>query len=560
MNGNFINGTRRKVGLRASLAVLLTFAVITPAHGADTPIATALISPAGIPDIPALPFTGTKSAAFTTPQTMVNMTVTPAQGIVGDSIEIVGKTLTPNSTYTLTWSTSDASWVAEIQPNTVNYMGTSYANYYVDMATVTTDASGAFSYKTKIPSDWGGVHDIYLVRDGVGAGHGGIQVARGFTMTPKSGPVGTPITVTYTGLGPKLYAAGSALIYDNHFAGEMMARWTRGTAKAVILASGVVGKHYVQANEAISFSYLNVMQSPVPYANSGFGTFTITKDKGPFTPYIQWPAKVTPTITQHTTFSLAGLDPATKAVASLSAESGPVGSKTTLTVAGLSTTGSHQIVWATVVGNRVNCTGTCWVYNAIPLGTVDVASTTISKEVTIPDHLGGWHMIQLKQGDVVEAQIAFYVKESIMAFLDKSGKTISLGLAKADLSGSAAAFALGGAGAPTNTFKEGEEFTISLKGVGWTQFDNTLAVTYDNSYIGYGCGFNSNGYLVVHLKAVGGIGTHIIDLRPLLYTQQPSFANTPYGMAPVLTFDRDFPGLAVGYQIPAFHFAINIKK
>jgi hypothetical protein len=560
MNGNVIHGTRGKVVLRASLVVLLTIAVVTPAHGADAPIATTLIAPSGIPDIPALPFTGTKSAAFTTPQTMVNMTVTPAQGIVGDPIEIAGKTLTPNSTYTLNWSTSDASWVAEIQPNTVNYMGTSYANYYVDMATVTTDATGAFSYKTKIPSDWGGVHDIYLVRDGVGAGHGGIQVARGFTMTPKSGPVGTPITVTYTGLGPKLYAAGSALIYDNHFAGEMMARWTRGIAKAVILASGAVGKHYVQANEAISFSYLNVMQSPVPYANSGFGTFTITKDKGAFTPYIQWPAKVTPTITQHTTFSLAGLDPTTKAVASLSADSGPVGSKTILTVAGLSTTGSHQIVWATVVGNRVNCTGTCWVYNAIPLGTVDVASTTISKEVTIPDHLGGWHMIQLKQGDVVEAQIAFYVKESIMAFLDKSGKTISLGLAKADLSGTAAAFALGGAGAPTNTFKEGEEFTISLKGVGWTQFDNTLAVTYDNSYIGYGCGFNSNGYLVVHLKAVGGIGTHIIDLRPLLYTQQPSFANTPYGMAPVLTFDRDFPGLAVGYQIPAFHFAINIKK
>ena len=560
MNSNVMYGTRGKVVLRASLVVLLTIAVVTPAHGADAPIATTLIAPSGIPDIPALPFTGTKSVTFTTPQTMVNMTVTPAQGIVGDPIEIAGKTLTPNSTYTLNWSTSDASWVAEIQPNTVNYMGTSYANYYVDMATVTTDATGAFSYKTKIPSDWGGVHDIYLVRDGVGAGHGGIQVARGFTMTPKSGPVGTPITVTYTGLGPKLYAAGSALIYDNHFAGEMMARWTRGIAKAVILASGAVGKHYVQANEAISFSYLNVMQSPVPYANSGFGTFTITKDKGAFTPYIQWPAKVTPTITQHTTFSLAGLDPTTKAVASLSADSGPVGSKTILTVAGLSTTGSHQIVWATVVGNRVNCTGTCWVYNAIPLGTVDVASTTISKEVTIPDHLGGWHMIQLKQGDVVEAQIAFYVKESIMAFLDKSGKTISLGLAKADLSGTAAAFALGGAGAPTNTFKEGEEFTISLKGVGWTQFDNTLAVTYDNSYIGYGCGFNSNGYLVVHLKAVGGIGTHIIDLRPLLYTQQPSFANTPYGMAPILTFDRDFPGLAVGYQIPAFHFAINIKK
>ncbi len=560
MKKKMLRRPNRLLVLRIAVASILPIAMVTPAMGADAPIPTTLVAPAGIPDIPAIPFTGVKAATFTTPASMATLSVTPAQAIVGDPIVVAGKGLTPSTTLTLTWSTSDASWVAEIQPNTVNYMGTSTSNYYVNMATVTTDATGAFTLKSKVPSDWGGVHDIYAVQDGVGVGHGGLQVARGFTMSPKSGPVGTPVTVTYTGLGPKLYAAGSALLWDNHFAGEMMARWTRGTAKAVVIASGKVGKHYVQANEAISFSYLNVMQSPVPYANSGFGVFTITKDNGAFKPYIQWPAKVTPTVVQRTTYSTAGLDPATKATASLSAESGPVGSKTTITVSGLSTTGSHQIVWATVVGNRVNCTGTCWVYNSIPLATVDVASNTISKEVTIPDHLGGWHVIQVKQGDAIEAQATFYVKESIMPFYDKAGKVIGMGLATADVSGSAEAFAKGGAGTPTNTFKEGDEFTISLKGVGWTQFDNTLAVTYDNSYIGYGCGFNSNGYLVVHLKAVGGIGTHVIDLRPLLYTQQPSFASTPYGMAPVLTFDRDFPGLAIGYQIPAFHFAINIVK
>ena len=552
---------RHLVVLSAAVVFTMAVAMVNPASGADAAVGTTLIAPAGIPNIPAVPFTGTKSAVFTSPQSMVNLTVVPAQGIVGDPIVISGKAMAPNATFTLTWSTSDASWVAGIEPNTANYMGTSYSNYNVDMATVTTDATGAFTFSTKIPSDWGGVHDIYAVANGVGAGHGGLQVARGFSMKPTSGPVGTPITVTYTGLGPKLYAAGAALIYDNHFAGEMMARWTRGTATAVIMASGNVGKHYVQANEAISFSYLNVMQSPVPYANSGSGIFTITKDNGAFKPYIQWPAKVTPSVSNRTTLSSIGLDPATKAVASLSVESGPVGSKTTLNVNGLTTNGSHQIVWATVVGNRVNCTtGTCWVYNSLPLATVNVESSSISKEVTIPDHLGGWHVIQLKQGDMIEAQTAFYVKESIMPFLDKNGKTIGMGLATADLSGSVEAFAKGGAGTPTNTFKEGDEFTISIKGVGWTQFDNTLAVTYDNSYIGYGCGFNSNGYLVVHLKALGGVGTHVIDLRPLLYTQQPSFGNTPYGMAPVLTFDRDFAGLAMGYQIPAFHFAINIKK
>ena len=117
-----------------------------------------------------------------------------------------------------------------------------------------------------------------------------------------------------------------------------------------------------------------------------------------------------------------------------------------------------------------------------------------------------------------------------------------------------------GSGVPRSTFKAGEEFTIAMKGVGWTQLDNTLAVTYDNSYIGYGCGFNSNGYMVVHLVATGKPGTHLIDLNPVLYTNQPSFANTPYGMLPFLSNMNDIPGLALGYQPPKVHFAITITK
>ena len=105
-----------------------------------------------------------------------------------------------------------------------------------------------------------------------------------------------------------------------------------------------------------------------------------------------------------------------------------------------------------------------------------------------------------------------------------------------------------------------QEFTISIDGVGWTQLDNTLGVDYDNSYMGYGCGFNSNGYMVVHLRATGGPGIHIIDLNPILYSLSPSFANTPYGMVPVLSSARDYPGLALGYQVPSIHFAIRVIK
>ena len=542
--------------------VLLTTVITAPARAADTnPVVPInLVAPSGLPDIPALPFTGVKSAVFQTPSTMLTLGISPSQGFVGTPITISGKGLPANASLPLTWSTLDGTWVTDIQPNSVNYLGTKYTKYNVDIVTVTTDANGAFSYKTKAPVDFGGIHDIYALKDGVAVAHGGFQMGRTFTMSPKSGPVGTPITITYTGMGASLYTAGADVHWDQSYAGELQALWTRGYGKVVIRASGAVGNHFVQVQNALTYAYLNVLQSPIPFTNKGIGVFKVTADNGAPKPYITWPAQVESTIALRTTLSSAGLDPNTKAVATLSKSSGAILTKSTFKATGLSTTGTHQLVWSTVVGNRVNCTGTCWNFSSIPLGTVNVTGSSVSTEFTVPDNLGGWHVVQLKQGDVIEAQAAFYVKHSIMAFYDKAGKVIGMGLAKADNSGSIEAFAKGGAGAPATSFKSGEEFTISIKGVGWTQLDNTMGVTYDNAYVGYGCGFNSNGYMVIHLTAMGAPGTHIIDLHPILYTQQPSFANTPYGMVPILSGDRDFAGLALGYTVPSIHFAITVTK
>lgn len=563
MKKRFLGQSRKSIGLHILAASIISVGMITPAMGAETnPVKPLiLVAPSGLPGIPALPFTAVKSTAFTAPTSMLSLNVTPNQGVLGDDITVSGTGLPANATMKLTWSTADGTWVADVQPNSVNYLGTKYTKYNVDMATVTTDGAGAFSFKTKAPSDFGGVKDIYLVKDGVALARGGYQLLRSLKISPKSGPIGTPITITYTGMGASLYTAGAAVHWDSSYAGEMQALWTRGEGKVVIRAAGPVGDHFVEVKDAITFAYLNILQSPVPYANGGVATFKVTKDNGPPPASMTWPAKVEPTVTQRTLLSSVGLNPDTKAVATATPSSGPVLTKTALNVTGLTSTGVHQIVWATVVGNRVNCTGTCWVYNSIPMGSANVTNGTIKTEVTIPDNLGGWHVIQVKKGEVIEAQVSFYVKQSIVPFLNKAGKVIGMGIAKADKSGSPEAFARGGAATtPSLKFKAGEEITISIKGVGWTQFDNTLAVTYDNSYVGYGCGFNSNGYMVIHIRATGAPGTHIIDLRPLIYTQQPSFADAPYGMVPVLSFDRDFAGLALGYEIPSYHFAITIVK
>ena len=198
MIGEIMN--KKKIAVRAGVVTILAMGLMAPAQAADNPVK--LVAPKEIADVPAIPFTGIKAQSFTTPSTMVNLEVTPSQVVIGNAITITGKGLTGNTPITLTWSTHDATWVADVQPNTVNYMGTSFIKYNVVIATITTDALGGFVYKTKVPSDFGGVHDIYAVNNDVALAHGGVQIARTFKMTPSSGPVGTPITIEYSGKTP----------------------------------------------------------------------------------------------------------------------------------------------------------------------------------------------------------------------------------------------------------------------------------------------------------------------------------------------------------------------
>ena len=548
----------KKLIIRSVAAAAFAAAMITPAVAADVENILTLTAPKDLQGVPALPFTGEK-ITFTTPDLLTgNITTDPIQGPIGQEFTISGKGLPANASVDLTWSTADGAWLADVQPNSINYRGLKFTKYPVKMASVTTDANGAFTFKTKAPEDWGGPHDIYAVVDGAAVAKGGFQTNPKFTMSPSSGPIGTPITIKYTGIGSTLYTGGISVLWDNGYAGEAQAVWTRGTAVFKIRAAGPVGTHYVTAADGIGVQYMNLKQSPVPYSKGGMLAFKVTKDNGLIASSIEYPQVVTPTTQFRTTLSNQGVDPNTSAVAKVDSNSGVVGAKVKLDVTGLSTTGTHQIVWASVVGNRVNCSGTCWVYNAVPMSSATPVSGNISTDVTIPDNLGGWHVIQIKSGDLIEAQVPFYVKPSIFVYKSKSGKALTAGVALADKS--PLPEDRNGSGKPTYTFKAGDEITIAMKGVGWTQLDNTMAVTYDNSYIGYGCGFNSNGYMVIHLPAVGKPGTHIIDLHPLFYTNQPSFASTPYGMLPILSYANDNPAIALGYQLPAVHFSIKIVK
>ncbi len=142
----------------------------------------------------------------------------------------------------------------------------------------TTDAKGAFSVTTKAPQDFGGIHDVYAVVDGKQVAKGGFLVSRVVTMTPTKGPLGTPITITVSGLGSSQYESEAAVLYDNHYTGLISGNTTRGTATVQIRAAGAVGRHTIEVYDASHIlPYLNIEQSPLPWLLPSKFEFTITR-------------------------------------------------------------------------------------------------------------------------------------------------------------------------------------------------------------------------------------------------------------------------------------------
>jgi hypothetical protein len=449
-------------------------------------------------------------------------------GVAGTKFTLSGSGLPANKSVAIEWATAKVTWVLDVRPDSVDYIGQKATTLSTVLASATTDASGSLSVPLTAPHDFGGIHDIYAVVDGVEVAKGGFLVDRTLKITPTHGPIGTPITISVGGLGSTLYGGAAGIFYDNHYTGVATGKWTRGDATVTLRAAGPVGAHTIVVGTGMQFNYLNIEQSPIPWATGGKATFTVTKDAGRPKAHVDWPLPLKPTVDQKTTTAVVDGGPTGTATASLDTTYGAPTSKTTVTAAGLAPNSPVSFQWSTVVGNRVNCTGTCWSFVAQPLGTATTgADGTVHAQVTVPDGLGGWHMIQVVQGGKVAAEAPFNVTRVLIDI--------------------------------PKVVKAGETFEVHLKGVGWTQLDNTLAVDYDNSYVGYGCGFNSNGDVVLKLVATGAPGTHLIDIYPLLYPYQPAYQYPPHGAVPFLAYARDYPGLALGYRLPAFRLAVTVK-
>lgn len=470
-----------------------------------------------------------------TPVPVKLLKVEPVKGYVGDSFAISGEGLPAGKRVEFFWHTADGAYVTKVLTDNVEYHERKYDEKRVRLGDATVDAQGRVSAKFTAPEDFGEVHDIYAVIDGQDAARGGFRILRSATISPTDGPLGTPITVTVKGMSWRGFEQFMALRYDNKYAGEISAVTTRGTASFQIRAVGAPGKHIIQLNNSTAYApgaYLNTQQSPQAYIYSHLDNrqefrfaFNVTKDSGPPPDKLQWPEHLWVAKLKidalRTTMSMTS---ERSALASLTPNSGPIHSPTTLRASGLPANTEIGLYFVTARGNRMTPSG--WNLDSVSLlGATTKADGSLTATIKIPDDLGGWHMVKLASRDRVFAEAPFYIEQSLVKVNPKR-------------------------------LKVGEPFTIQIKGSGWTELDNTVAVTYDNAAMGYACGFNSNGDITINLIATGQPGTHLIDLYPAIYKGKD---RVPWNyQTPFLTSAQDFPALALGYRLPTYRLAIEI--
>jgi len=549
-----------------------------------------------------LMFAGSASAATTSP----SMTVSPNAAIVGAKITVTGTGFPPNTSLTLQWASVNASWVIQAIP-TPQVTGISTAAIQITLGSAQTDATGSFSMQMAVPTDYGGAHFIqaFLANGTALPAKATFTVEPSFHFSPTSGPDGTPITFVATGLSYGLYSTSYYLSWDNSIAGYMTALSSAGATNFTIYASGVPGTHYIAIYQGYPGpAYLNPQQGPpssetqsvfppyIPfYANftvtpeqvissttadaftthnspafgafallaalaggalfvsrkepyerkgisrallavviivivavAGIGLYAATSAPGASTSISQSSTSRTTSIPQVSFSPEASVVRPHISVPVNVATTGPriglsptvasVGDNITVTGAGFTPNAQYPLIWTTVKGS--NLLG--YKPTDIPLRNVTAAADgSFSFSWKVPPALGGIHFIAA--GNLTENSNGTF-------FIQRSAKISA------------------------TQGPQGTQIQVIMQGVGYTFNTNIAAVDYDNSYIGYACGFNSGGNATVAIVATGAPGIHTIDIYPSVWWGGSQFTAQQIVeyRYPLLT-PQDHPAL-----MPSFHF------
>jgi len=513
-----------------------------------------------------------------------SISVSPAAANVGSKITVSGQGYPPDTGLVIKWDTVNASYIVGGNPSQVT--GLSAIPWERPLASVETDSQGSFSTSITLPQDYGNYYKIQAFATNGTAlpGKAFFTLNTSFSISKSSGPAGTPVVVTTYGLGTSDYTFCYFLYWDNHMVGYYTAISTRGTSNFTIYATGTPGTHLIQAYGAYPGpGYLNPQQSPYPTpvftsefsitpgasgGGSGLSGSTVVGalaivaavlaagglfvSIGRIDPerrrafakglgaamivvaiavagiagYLAFAPTSSSTSVSFT--PQATVDRPLIAVPQSNVTTGPrisvspdiasVGQNVTVNGAGFPANQQEPLSWSTRKGN--NLLG--YELVAEPLRTVTTGSSgSFSFTMKVPADLGGFHYISI--GNLTE-------NSNGTLFIQRSAS-------------------INATQGPAGTV-----VAITMYGVGWTFDTNIAALDYDNSYIGFGCGFNSGGNVTFYLTVSGAPGIHSIDVYPALWWGN----STPSNKLPV---EYDFPLLTpVDHPalMPAFHFTFLI--
>ena len=455
------------------------------------------------------------------------LTLDPDRGVVGSRVTATASGLTADTAVQLVWETADAAWNVDGPA----FLGVTAELVREVVAEGRTDADGAVRFGFEVPEDYGYIHNLFVVADGEDVARNGFAVVPELTVTPASGPVGSDVTVRLTGIGYRFWESVWHLLYDGAHTGWLSAMTTNGTAEITIPATGEPGLHTLQIlSGAHPVPYLNQQQAPIfkPQIPTVLGaTFEVTDG-----PPVPAPAAAGQGLPRVEGSAPTGSGPAL----GLSHRSGPVGSELEIRGAGFPPGAEVALSWTAVRGNRVSGGG--WDEVELPLANAVADQVgAFAADVPTPDDLGGQHRIRARLADGAEgepaAEASYVITPSVF---DVQPAVV----------------------------EPGGDITVTLKGVGWTETANIYTLLLDNGYLGYGCGFNSQGDVTIYLKAPGREGMHYIELYPSIYQgvlsgpsapSADSTANATYLQLPMLNH-VDHPG----EELPAFRLSFEVRS
>ncbi|MBO7747974.1 hypothetical protein I8J29_27655 [Paenibacillus sp. MWE-103] len=439
-----------------------------------------------------------------------------SKGTVGSILHFSAAGLKPNAPVNLHWETEQGSYAIE---GLYRFIGPAYKPEVKTLLSGMSDEQGNWQGSFAVPRGFGGDHTIYVSQDNKHAAQNNVFVAPTFRLSPESGPVGTEITVQAEGIGYSTMESNWQLSYDNKMTGLISAVSTNGSATAKIRASGPAGKHTITIwHGYLGMPYVNYTEAPNAYLPVPSFTFDVTG--GP--PAAEPEAEASPKAAGGGV-RLPALSNKPGVSASLSQSSGHVGDRVMLKASGMPAAQSAKLVWHTMEGSRIS--GKNFEEKTKVIGTARTdANGSLSYGFPIPDDLGGVpHRMELKVAGVTYGEVYLSILPSVVKMTPTSGPA-------------------------------GTEIAIQIKGVGWTEYDNAYYLDYDNAYLGYMCGFNSQGTATFTIVASGEPGYHLIDLYPGIYRGEQR--NPDVYLAPQLTYGEDHPGSA----IPAIRLGFAITE